>query len=572
MNSLTAYALGKELGRALIGRKITGVDSFDYGLTIGIEDKEIPFLHLIFASREAELIPGKNRIFPKSRSRQAFETIEGAVISAIRPVGLDRIILVSLQSKDSWGKEKEYSLRIDMAPAVKALSLFELPEKKLLGSIGATGSRAPESPYESPPSKRWDLLSLPGACPEDILSQAVRTAKKENGARTRKQKSGESDLADLLVRMISGMDPVLSSILVRKNDGALLRVWHDLEIISERLSSSSFIWNIYDLPEIGDVGQSLLYPVPIPAPSRPEGPSGFMAGLEAIATEKIIPLFTEKYRNRILSIVRRDINKSRKLFENLSDDLARADMAGEMRLFGNLLSTFRHLLRPGMKEIELRDFSGEKTITVPLDPALSPDQNIKKYYRKAKKGEKGRLVIRNHRISTEKELGKKLEMFEKISATTEMEELLAFLPEKSPGRDRSKDPGEVERFRKYILDRDHIVLVGRNDRENDYLTHRYASPNDLWFHAQGSPGSHVVLRRSTFSTPGEFIEKAAEIAAWFSKARNSATVAVIYTEKRYVRKPRKSRPGSAICSRERTIFVSPVRPPEKAKKDIGGKS
>jgi predicted ribosome quality control (RQC) complex YloA/Tae2 family protein len=102
--------------------------------------------------------------------------------------------------------------------------------------------------------------------------------------------------------------------------------------------------------------------------------------------------------------------------------------------------------------------------------------------------------------------------------------------------------------------------VGRSDAENDLLTHRFASPSDLWFHAQGSAGSHVILKGAHPSTPRTVIEKAASIAAYFSKARHSSTVPVIYTEKRHVRKPRKSKAGTATCSRSKTVFVKPSLP------------
>jgi predicted ribosome quality control (RQC) complex YloA/Tae2 family protein len=108
--------------------------------------------------------------------------------------------------------------------------------------------------------------------------------------------------------------------------------------------------------------------------------------------------------------------------------------------------------------------------------------------------------------------------------------------------------------------------VGRNNRENDELTHRVARPEDLWFHAQGVPGSHVVLRRSGRKDhPGKrILELAAGLAAHFSRARHSGTVPVIYTQRRYVRKPKGAKPGLAAVQREKTIFVAPLSPEQLA--------
>jgi predicted ribosome quality control (RQC) complex YloA/Tae2 family protein len=108
------------------------------------------------------------------------------------------------------------------------------------------------------------------------------------------------------------------------------------------------------------------------------------------------------------------------------------------------------------------------------------------------------------------------------------------------------------------------VLVGRSNAENDWLTHRHARPEDLWFHAHGVPGSHVVLRREgRKSNPSaRTLEEAAAIAAFYSKARHSSKTPVIYTLRKHVRKPRGARPGLAVCEREKMIMVRPKDPAE----------
>jgi predicted ribosome quality control (RQC) complex YloA/Tae2 family protein len=108
------------------------------------------------------------------------------------------------------------------------------------------------------------------------------------------------------------------------------------------------------------------------------------------------------------------------------------------------------------------------------------------------------------------------------------------------------------------------VLVGRSNQENDYLTHRMAHPEDYWFHAHGVSGSHVVLRREgrKDNPSAKTIEEAAAIAAFFSKARHSSKAPVIYTLKKYVRKPRGAKAGLAMCQREKSIMVLPKDPAE----------
>ena len=104
-------------------------------------------------------------------------------------------------------------------------------------------------------------------------------------------------------------------------------------------------------------------------------------------------------------------------------------------------------------------------------------------------------------------------------------------------------------------------LIGQIDENNDLLTHKFAKKHDIWMHAQGVPGSHVIVRLPEKNTqpPLDILMQAASIAAYFSNAKNSKSVPVNYTEVRYVRKPRKSSAGTALMTRSKTLFVEPKK-------------
>ncbi len=123
--------------------------------------------------------------------------------------------------------------------------------------------------------------------------------------------------------------------------------------------------------------------------------------------------------------------------------------------------------------------------------------------------------------------------------------------------------GRAHAFRRFDLGGGWFALVGRDDRANDELTFHHAAPDDVWLHAQGVPGSHVVLKGSAGSgnPPRSVLERAASIAAHFSRARHSSLVPVIWTRRRYVRKFRGARPGQVRCEREKTLVVPPELPP-----------
>jgi predicted ribosome quality control (RQC) complex YloA/Tae2 family protein len=112
-----------------------------------------------------------------------------------------------------------------------------------------------------------------------------------------------------------------------------------------------------------------------------------------------------------------------------------------------------------------------------------------------------------------------------------------------------------------LLDKKWEILIGKNAGNNDLLTFKFAHKYDYWLHAQGVPGSHVIIHQSdkNIEPPMRIIEKAASIAAYFSASKTSSTVPVNYTKVKYVRKPRKAQPGMVIISQSKTIFVEPKK-------------
>ncbi|MCB1185353.1 DUF814 domain-containing protein, partial [bacterium] len=134
---------------------------------------------------------------------------------------------------------------------------------------------------------------------------------------------------------------------------------------------------------------------------------------------------------------------------------------------------------------------------------------------------------------------------------------LAPEPDERPRRRTPEEPARP--FRRYLIDGRWEVWIGRSNTENDELTHRAAHNRDIWLHAQGVPGSHVILRTAgrPEQVPRTVLAKAAALAALHSKARHAGLVPVIHTEKRYVRKPRKAPAGTAVCLQDSSLFVAP---------------
>jgi len=546
VNSLTTYALALELDLLLKGRTVESADRFAGGMTIAFSGGGRRFLHLVSMGRESEIILAEDRLLPEKVSSPFLGDLTGTAVVSAEPLGLDRVILIRFSEKSSWGESRALTLRIDLSPVFRSAALFREGTGHPLETFGAPGSRPPGSPGQLPPPKRWTLLGLP----EDWKLELPAT------------EDTEEKLSSLLVRAVGGIDPVLAKELAERFESDLDGLTDAVTAIGAKLSAGDFEWKIYDLPESGDRGTCSVYPVAIPFDPRPKSPGGLSGVFDIRTEERVLPVFTAWLKKAATKHHRRALKKARRLLANVSEDLESAERAEEFRYMGNLLVTWRHRLRRGMNEIIAMDFNGEDEITIPLDPALDPEKNIQTYFRRAKKGDKGLEIIKARRASIREDIKDLEKSIAKTDAIEDPAELAAIIiPKGIPGSRKVKESEKDKpRFKSFPIDDTHTILVGKSDRENDELTHRYAAPTDLWFHAQGTPGSHVLLRGANRSTPSRIIEMAAEVAAWFSKARGSGTVPVICAEKKYVKRPRGAKPGTASCIRSKTLFVTPKLP------------
>jgi predicted ribosome quality control (RQC) complex YloA/Tae2 family protein len=562
MNSLTIYALGTELDRMLSGASITAVRRFPEGITLFLKNAPFPFLHILYHRREPELVPSDRELAPRNRGTEEMPAVDGRRIEGVRSIGFERVLVMNLAPGSEWGREESLLLRIDLTPAARALALYGGSTEKPLASAGAKRARKTAGPNETLPPKGLSILALPAEPPADLLAKDSDGALSSAPDHTRRWKRAKGS-SDALARSIGGVDPVLAGVLSKSAEADPARLWPLLVGIGARLAAGAWDWRLYEFPGEGEAGAAALYPVELPVDAPVRRMKDVLEALDARTAEVVMPSYVAHLRRKAAAQTRASLKRLEKLDRNLEKDLAEAARSAEYRHFGNLLVTHRQLLKPGLKEIVLRDFSGESDVTIPLDPARSVERNVRLYFTKAKKGEKGNLIIRNRKREVEREIARTRKALDRIAALETPAELVALIPPEKPPRVVERDGAAAKRFRRFHLDGTHTVYVGRSDAENDVLTHEFASASDLWFHAQGTPGSHVVLKGAHRSTPHSVIETAASIAAYFSKARGSSTVPVIYAEKRHVRRPRKSKAGTALCSRGKTIFVKPALPEEE---------
>ncbi|MGH7477113.1 MAG: NFACT RNA binding domain-containing protein [Longimicrobiales bacterium] len=299
-----------------------------------------------------------------------------------------------------------------------------------------------------------------------------------------------------------------------------------------------------------------LQPYPLPLPGTAAEPRESLLAALAEATGDAVVVTARSVSPELLERARRLAERLRRRTRRLRAELAdAAPEAAALRRAADLLLAQAHAVPRGNDTVELDDFAGG-TLEVRLDPALSAVDNAQQIYARARKREGA--AERLPRLTAA--LAQRLQELTTLISSAESgndvgDALLALLPAQA---DAARGPDAPSApFARYRTSGGLEVRVGRSARGNDELTFHHSAPNDIWLHARAVAGAHVILRwgRTAENPPARDLAEAAMLAARKSRARTSGTVAVDWTRRKYVRKPRKARPGAVIIERARTLFV-----------------
>jgi len=275
----------------------------------------------------------------------------------------------------------------------------------------------------------------------------------------------------------------------------------------------------------------------------------------------------------IMKILKYEQSKNDRTLHKIKVEEENINRAAQYEKFGKLLISQLHLIKKGDTTALAEDFTAQSKdiIEILLDPHLTPAKNAERYFKKAVKSRRAAEEQRQRKNElTEKQnlISKLLQRMEDIVTEDDLhlfekenhEELLKFgIKTKKTGQTKKE---ESLPFRVFTVAGGFQVWAGKSGENNDLLSTRHTAKNDLWFHARGVGGSHVVLKIGTGKgeVSKQAIEQAAAIAAYYSKMKNSKLVPVAMCEGKYVRKPKGVPAGTVTMEREKTIFVEPVLP------------
>ncbi len=266
------------------------------------------------------------------------------------------------------------------------------------------------------------------------------------------------------------------------------------------------------------------------------------------------------------------LKKLRQKADGFRQRLQQSDDADDYRIQADLLMANLHLWEPGLKTITLADFETEKPIKISLDPEKNAVQNAQAYYKRHQKLKRAKNAVEpllaevveeiNYLEQVEASLSQ-IDRYHQSEDLQTLEEIREELIQQNylqiPDY-RNSNPNSGTEFYHYQTPSDFEVLVGRNNRQNDLLTSKIAGDYDLWFHTQEIPGSHVLLRLNAGEVPEDIdLQFVANLTAYYSRARQSEQVPVIYTRPKYVYKPKGAKPGMVIYKQETVIWGNPQR-------------
>jgi len=276
------------------------------------------------------------------------------------------------------------------------------------------------------------------------------------------------------------------------------------------------------------------------------------------------------YRNNLLKLIAHILKKYELRLESINNKLKECDNKDLYKLYGELITANLYKIAKDFtaSKIEVENYYDNNAIlAIPLDNTISIANNAKKYFRKYNKLKNALEIVTLQKKETEEELQYIESIIYELEYTKDIQEINEIYNEisenpifkdyiQSNNKTSSKKEANISSPREYHID-GYTVLVGKNNKQNDYLTTKLASPNDIWFHTKDIHGSHVILKNPSENVSNDTLIKCAKLAAYYSKGRLSSNVPVDYCFVKYVKKPNGSKPGMVIYANNKTLNVTP---------------
>ncbi|KRM93853.1 fibronectin-binding A domain-containing protein [Lentilactobacillus senioris DSM 24302 = JCM 17472] len=476
--------------------------------------------------------------------------LNGAILKQITQPGNDRVLHFDFTSRNEIGDQVELRLIIEIMARHSNIILIDQSNNKIIDSIKRVNSDVnryrtllPGSTYINPPKQ--DVLDPFNMNDYQEIDNIVR------------EYPNVDVLADQLRNKLQGLGKdtslALASYLHRPGDLA---------------NNFSDFFNQFDhpTPTISEIANNKYNYTAFPYPNT-------VSDVEYSSLSELLDQFyhDQVQRDRVrekgsvlIHVVKNQLKKNRTKLKKLQKELAETDHADQYRIKGEILTTYLNQVQRGMTEITLTNFYAEnEPIKISLSNQISPSENAQKYFKRYQKL-KNAISYLSEQI---KETNSEISYFENIQAQIELAnpedlqeiryelEQQGYLRNHEQHQKNKKKRHKVNKPEKFIASDGTEILVGKNNLQNEQLTLHFADKRDTWLHVKDLPGSHVIIR--SFDPSEQTLLEAANLAAYFSKARESTKVPVDYVKVRAIKKPNGTKPGFVIYEGQTNVLVDP---------------
>lgn len=510
-----------------------------------------------------------DEIFDSPQNPPAFcmllrKHLENNQILKVSQYKMDRIIKILVKSRDELGEYSKKALIIELMGKHSNVILIDDDSKKIIDSLKRINFNL-SSVREILPGLTYnpeDISEGLDPCQVDSISDLVKDSRENlniksfflknftgispqmcNEIEYRSNIDFKRNLSSLTEPEIIELDKIFSKIfkIVRENNFSPIKIYRE-DLFKDFYS--------LDLESLNDK--------------------------EKIKVESISSLLEEFYNSKFLrdslgskskelkKLVKKNIEKLNRKLSNQANELNVALNREKFKVYADLISSNFYKIEKGADSVTVENFYDEmKEIKIPLDPTLDGPSNAAKYYKKYSKLKNAasflteQIEIGKSEISYLESMLLNIDFAERPDEIDELYEEMekeGYLKKKKKNNKKKKDSDE-----NYITVKTEDgfdIYIGKNNRQNDYLTHKKAKKNDLWFHVKDAPGSHVILKNDNRDFTNNSLLTAAKLAAKYSSLSKSQNIPVDYTFKMYVKRHPAKKPGLVTYTNYKTINIS----------------
>ena len=531
------HHMTEELRQELLYGRIQKINQpFEQELVLQIRSKRqnhklLLSAHPVFSRIQLTRTAFENPVVPTTFIMVMRKYLQGATIENISQIENDRILEISVSNKNEIGDNVAATLIIEIMGKHSNIILMDKASGNIIEAIKHVGfsqnsyrTILPGSSYVTPP--QTDKRN-PFTISDEKLFEILHT---------------EDLSARSLQNLFQGLGHDTAAELSRRLTNDKLKTFRAFFANSTQatLTSKSFTPILF-------------------ADSQKEFPS-LSQLLDAFYQDKAERDRVNQQASELIHRVENELEKNRKKLTKQEQELVATENAEEFRQKGELLTTFLHQVPNNQDQVELDNYYTSEKITIVLDKALTPNQNAQRYFKRYQKLKEAVKHLTGL-IEETKETIQYLESVETALSQANLTEITEIREELiQTGFIRRRQREKIQKRKKpekYLsTDGQTIILVGRNNLQNDELTFKMAKKEELWFHAKDIPGSHVVITGNLH--PSDDVKTdAAELAAYFSKARLSNLVQVDMIEVKKLNKPTGGKPGFVTYTGQKTLRVTP---------------